>query len=72
LQPQTFYLLKKGTWLYKINLVNPLYYFLTAARDVAIYGKMPEPYLIAGIILFSAFFFVVGIIIFNKFKSKIC
>jgi ABC-type polysaccharide/polyol phosphate export permease len=66
----TFYLLKKGTWLYKINLFNPLYYFLTAARDVTIYGKIPDLYLVYGIIFFSAFFFIVGILIFNKFKPK--
>jgi len=66
-----FYLLKGDTWLYKINLLNPLYYFLSIARDVTIYGKMPELYIIAGTFFFSITFFMVGIIIFNKFKSKL-
>jgi len=66
----TFYLVKEGTWLYKVNMFNPLYYFLTAAREVAIYGKMPTLRLIAGIVVMTIFFFVAGIIIFNKFKSK--
>lgn len=66
----TFYSLQRGTLLYKVNLINPLYYFLTAARDVSIYNKLPDFYLIAGIALFSTSFFVIGIIIFNKFKSK--
>ena len=66
----TFYALKKGTLLYTANLFNPLYYFLTAARDVAIYGRMPDFNVIVGVVMFSIFFLAAGILIFNRFKSK--
>src|ERR1035437_5255328 len=36
-----FYAVHPGTYIYVGNLFNPLFYFLTAARDVAIYGILP-------------------------------
>ena len=53
-----------------LNLFNPLYYFITITRDITLYGKFPELYLIYGVLFFSIFSFILGSIIFNKLKIK--
>ena len=52
-------------------IFNPVYYFITIARDVVIYGRMPQNWVILGVIAYSVLFLVIGFIVFNKFKSKI-
>ncbi len=64
-----FYELGEGK-LFILNLFNPLYYFITLARDFVIYNKMPELWIFAGALLFSLAFFVVGSFIFAKLKKK--
>lgn len=63
-----FYFIDKG-FLYKVNLFNPLFYFITITRDV-FYQRMPDLWMILGIILFSFFVFVFGVLVFEKFKNK--
>jgi ABC-type polysaccharide/polyol phosphate export permease len=53
-----------------LNQVNPLYYFVTAGRDVVIYNHLPELNIILGIIGFSLIFLLVGIILFKKLEKK--
>jgi len=65
-----FHFAQKGSIIHNINLFNPLYYFVTASRDIIIYNKMPDHDISFGIIFFSFTFLIIGIIIFNKFKSK--
>lgn len=66
----TFYLVVPGTHLYIENLFNPLYYFLTAARDVSVYGVLPQWWMTTAIIFFSFFSLIIGSLVFNKFKGK--
>lgn len=53
-----------------INLMNPLFYFITISRDLIIHAKIPEISLIIGAIFYSLFFFILGLFIFNKIKIK--
>lgn len=65
-----FYTSEKGSSLFYFNLFNPLYYFITIAREIIIYNKMPELWLITGAIGYSLLFFIAGLLVFNKLKSK--
>lgn len=65
-----FYTIENQGWLFKLNLLNPMYYFITIARDLIIYTKIPEVWMISGAILYSLLFLVVGLHIFNKLKHK--
>jgi len=65
-----FYFAYENSFLYKINLYNPVFYFLTIARDFLIYQKMPSIFIIIFAIIFSLIFFVVGLMAFVKNKNK--
>jgi len=65
-----FYAIKGQTRLLYINLFNPMYYFITAARDLIIYNKMPEIWMILGIIVYGLLSLIIGLLIFNKLKIK--
>ncbi len=51
------------------NYLNPLYYFITLAREIVIYGKTPEPHLLIGVLVFSLLFLIIGLFIFKKFED---
>lgn len=65
-----FYAIEGQTRLYAINLFNPMYYFITIARDLIIYNRMPELWLILGAFNFTLLSVSLGLIIFNKLKNK--
>lgn len=65
-----FYSATGMKWTFILNLFNPLYYFITIARDIIIYNKTPDNFLIIGAVLFSVTFFVLGLAIFHKLKVK--
>jgi ABC-type polysaccharide/polyol phosphate export permease len=65
-----FYAFEGQTKLHILNLFNPLYYYMEAARDVVIYQKIPEPFIILGMLVFSLLFLTAGIIAFSKLKRK--
>ncbi len=54
-----------------INYMNPLYYFISIARDVVAYNQVPALLMIVGAIAFSAVSFFCGLFIFKKFKHKL-
>jgi len=56
--------------LFIINLFNPMYYFITITRDVIIYTRVPQPWMIAGAVFYSLLFWVVGLMLFKKLKIK--
>ena len=65
-----FYNVEKGTLLYKINLFNPIFYFIATARELIINNKIPE-YWIIGVIVGASFVsFLIGIFVFEKYKNK--
>jgi ABC-type polysaccharide/polyol phosphate export permease len=64
-----FYEIGRGK-LFVLNLFNPLYYFITLARSVVIYGNIPELWIIAGAFASSFIFFVLGTFIFSGLKRR--
>lgn len=52
----------------EINVFNPLFYFITAARDVVIYQRVPELSIISGVFLLPVVSICVGQYIFSKYK----
>lgn len=65
-----FYTLGGQNRLFMINHANPLYYYITLARDLIIYNKFPEIWIIVVCFVFSLFFFLAGMFIFAKLKHK--
>jgi len=65
-----FYAIDGQNHLFFFNLINPLYYFITLSRDLVIYNKMPEMWIILGSVGCTLIFFVLGIFVFNKLKIK--
>ena len=64
-----FYAAPPGTYVYLGNLFNPLFYFLAAARDVAVYGIVPLQY-IAVAALLSCCSLGIGLFVFNRCKYR--
>jgi ABC-type polysaccharide/polyol phosphate export permease len=64
-----FYSVSSGSTLYYANLFNPLYYFISLARGLIIYNHL-ELWLALGCILWSLGFFIAGLFVFKKLKSK--
>ncbi len=65
-----FYAIGGQTKLLFVNLFNPMYYFLTISRDVMIYGKVPELWMLAGAAVHSLVFLAAGLLIFGKLKHR--
>ena len=53
-----------------LNAINPIYYFITFARELIVYNKFPGFDIIIGCILFSLLAFFIGLFVFNKYKHK--
>jgi len=66
-----FYFVEPGSRLYKINLFNPMFYYIEACRSILIYNKIPSLLIIIGVIVSALAFFILGIIVFQKYKDKI-
>ncbi len=66
-----FYSIGGQDKLFVANLLNPLYYFITVSRDVIVYSRLPELWLVLGAMFYSFFFFLIGLLIFNKLKTKL-
>jgi ABC-type polysaccharide/polyol phosphate export permease len=65
-----FYAIGGQERLFVANLFNPMYYFITISRDIIIYGKMPELWMVGGAIFCSVTALTIGFLIFNKLKHK--
>jgi len=65
-----FYSIGGQTRLFWANLANPMYYFITLARDLVVYGRTPDWWLPLGAIAWTIASFAVGIIVFGKLKIK--
>jgi len=65
-----FYVIGGQTRLFYLNLFNPMYYFITIARDLIVYGNAPELWMMLVGLNYSLLFLLIGIIIFNKLKIK--
>lgn len=65
-----FYAIEGQNRLFLINLFNPMYYFITIARDLIIYSQLPPLWLILIPLVFTLSFLIVGLILFNKLQPK--
>ncbi|OGJ13164.1 hypothetical protein A3K82_02040 [Candidatus Pacearchaeota archaeon RBG_19FT_COMBO_34_9] len=65
-----FYEIGGQTRLFILNLINPLYYFITITRDTLVYNRMPEIWMVLMAGIFSICAFIIGWTIFNKTKEK--
>jgi ABC-type polysaccharide/polyol phosphate export permease len=65
----TFYAIKPGDHMYLTNLFNPLFYFLTIARDFVTYSKFPPAWMMLVMIAMSLASFIIGLSIFVRFKK---
>mgnify|MGYP005851584707 CR=1 FL=1 len=65
-----FYSIGGQTRLFYANLANPLYYFITAAREIVIYSNIPSPHIVVGVVISSLLFFFTGILVFSALKNK--
>ncbi len=66
-----FYTIENNSLLQKINIFNPLYYFINIARDIVIYSKLPNIYWVLLIVFCSVFVFLIGLIFFEKSKKSL-
>ncbi len=53
-----------------LNKLNPMYYFITVARETIIYQHNPDSFLILGMVGYSIISFFTGLWIFTHLKSK--
>lgn len=65
-----FYSIGGQMRLFYVNLANPLYYFITATRDLVIYHRMPEMWIVWGVVGFSVFTFICGFFLFRTLNIK--
>lgn len=64
------YSVNERSVLFFVNLFNPMYYFIGVARDLVVYSKIPELWMLVGAVGYSLLFLIVGIFIFSKLKNK--
>jgi len=54
-----------------VNLINPLFFFVTFARDIILLGKLPEMFIILGTFGYTFLSLILGLFILNKLKRKV-
>ena len=59
----------QGT-LQALNLFNPMYYLITVAREVIIYGRIPEAWLVLGAVGFALLSLLVGWFVFKRLEGR--
>jgi len=65
-----FYAIKPGDFIYSLNLFNPFFYFLHISRQVVLYQRLPEGWMLLIMVGVSLFFLFFGFFVFEKFKNK--
>lgn len=66
-----FYAIEGQTNLFYANLLNPMYYFITIARDIIIYSRTPDAWLLLAGIFYSLLVMSLGLFLFRKLKTKL-
>jgi len=66
-----FYSLGGQDRLVFVNQFNPMYYFITVAREFTIYGTVPDVSFIIGIFVSSIITLMVGMYVFYSLKNKL-
>jgi len=65
-----FYVVNEGSFIYKANLINPIFHYVNATRDVLINGVFPDLATLIALLMLPAVFLVLGLAVFRKYKSK--
>ena len=65
-----FYAIENQTRLFAASQANPVYYFITAAREIIVYGQIPSVHIMIGSLCFSIGFLALGTIVFRNLKHK--
>jgi ABC-type polysaccharide/polyol phosphate export permease len=65
-----FYSIGGQTKLLTFSMFNPLYYFITISRDIIIYQRMPELWMIGGAVIFTVAALAIGIFVFHLLRHK--
>ena len=65
-----FYSVSGKEGLSVMIMLNPLYYFITIARKLAIYHETPQTWMMLGAIGFAAVTMFIGLILFERFKKR--
>ncbi len=65
-----FYVANHDSLIYKLNLANPLFYFIEIFRGLTIYENFPPFWMVGIFICMSCLTFVFGLAIFNKYNKK--
>lgn len=65
-----FYAIENQNRLFLFNLFNPLYYFITIARDLVIYATIPPIWMSLMALFYALLSFFLGLFIFRKLKKK--
>ena len=65
-----FYLIPKNTWLFSVSHFNPLFHYISIARDIIIYNNLPVFYGMLIMATMSICCFLFGVFVFQKNKNK--
>ncbi|MFT4303129.1 MAG: ABC transporter permease [Candidatus Woesearchaeota archaeon] len=65
-----FYQLTIPSNHFYINLLNPLFHFITLAREIVLYGNLPQSYTIIGCLAFSILTPLIGICSFKRLEKS--
>jgi ABC-type polysaccharide/polyol phosphate export permease len=65
-----FYTFEKGSILFIMNRLNPLYYFITLTRHIVVYNELPPLLIIMGTLEFTAVSILWGMVIFRRSSKK--
>lgn len=65
-----FYSIENNSFLEIFNTYNPLYYFISCARDILIANQLPSPTLMLGVVFSSLFALTLGEYVFMKSQKK--
>jgi len=65
-----FYAIEGQIRLFAFNLFNPMYYFITAARDTIVYETLPGLGILIGIVVFPLVSVVIGMLVFKNLEKK--
>lgn len=65
-----FYYAENNPIMHKINLTNPLYHFVSIARELIIYGQITSLKSVSITFLISIFSFIFGLWVFRRYKRQ--
>lgn len=64
-----FYVVSKDNMPF-LNKLNPLYYFISVAREVVVYNRVPSLNLVILLVFLGFIFLFLGLFIFERYKRK--